>query len=89
VIYEHEETWWNDIHGKTPNSSTRAFWQSYLQRHLVAKQEELAKEIMNLALEASLFILLRDFFNIQQNLSTWSRRLYFPSEGRHAAIFRP
>jgi hypothetical protein len=49
VIYEHVEPWWN-INGKTPDSSTTALWQSYQQSHLVAKQEELSKEIMNLAL---------------------------------------
>jgi hypothetical protein len=31
--------------GKTPDSSTRARWQYYQQGHLVAKQEELTKEI--------------------------------------------
>jgi hypothetical protein len=30
--------------GKTPDLFTRALWQSYQQNHLVAKQEELAKE---------------------------------------------
>jgi hypothetical protein len=29
--------------GKTPDSYTRAFWQSYLQSHLVASQEELGE----------------------------------------------
>jgi hypothetical protein len=29
---------------ETPDLSTRALWQSYQQSHLVAKQEELAKE---------------------------------------------
>jgi hypothetical protein len=28
---------------KTPDSSTRTLWQSYKQRHLIAKQEELEK----------------------------------------------
>jgi hypothetical protein len=31
-----------------PDSSTRALWQFCLQRHIVGKQEELAKEMMNL-----------------------------------------
>jgi hypothetical protein len=35
--------------GKTPYSSTRALWKSYYQRHLVAKQLELAKEMINFA----------------------------------------
>jgi hypothetical protein len=33
------------IQGKTPDSSTRAVWQSYQQSYLVARQEELLKEI--------------------------------------------
>jgi len=41
--------------GETPDSSTRALWKSYQQSHLVAKQEELAKEMMNLALR-SIFV---------------------------------
>jgi hypothetical protein len=36
--------------GKTADSSTRALWQSYWQSHLLAEQEELTKEMMNLAL---------------------------------------
>jgi hypothetical protein len=38
--------------GKT-DSSTRAFWQSYQQNHVTAKQEELMKEMMNLVYEIS------------------------------------
>jgi hypothetical protein len=38
--------------GETPNSSTRALWKSCQQSYLVAKQEELAKKIMNLALQS-------------------------------------
>jgi hypothetical protein len=47
--------------GKTPDSSTRVYWQSYQQNRLVSKQEELSKEMMNLAYEVSLFNLRRDF----------------------------
>jgi hypothetical protein len=36
--------------GKTPDSSTRALWQSYQQSHLVANQEDVVKEMMDLAL---------------------------------------
>jgi hypothetical protein len=35
--------------GETPDSSTTALWKPYQQCHLVAKKEELVKEIMNLA----------------------------------------
>jgi hypothetical protein len=35
---------------KPPNSSTTALWKSYQQNHLVAKQQELVKEIINFAI---------------------------------------
>jgi hypothetical protein len=51
VIYEHGKPWWNDIdRRKTPDLSTRALEHSYEQSHLVAKQEELVKEMMNVAI---------------------------------------
>jgi hypothetical protein len=31
VIYEHEEPWWNDINGGTPDLFARALWQSCQQ----------------------------------------------------------
>jgi hypothetical protein len=62
VTYEHREPWWNDIDNGKYDSSTWGPWQSYKHEHLVAKQEELAKEIMNLAFEVSLSILRSDFF---------------------------
>jgi hypothetical protein len=37
--------------GKTPDLSSRAFWQTYHQCHLAAKQEDLVKEVMNFALQ--------------------------------------
>jgi hypothetical protein len=43
---------------ETPDLFTRAFWQSYRQRDLVAKQDELAKEMMNFALQSIFFFLL-------------------------------
>jgi hypothetical protein len=50
VIYERSKSWWNDIDsGESSDSSTRALWKSYQQRYPVVKQEEMAKEIMNLA----------------------------------------
>jgi hypothetical protein len=38
--------------GKAHDSSTRALWQSLQKTHLVAKQEELMKEIIRLALQS-------------------------------------
>jgi hypothetical protein len=51
-LYKHGDPWWND-RGKASDSSTTAIWQSYQQSHLVAKQEDLAKEIMNLAIQST------------------------------------
>jgi hypothetical protein len=61
TIHEHGEPWWIDIDRKTPESSTRPFWQSYQQSYLVAKQEGLAKKIMNFALRSISFTFLRFF----------------------------
>jgi hypothetical protein len=51
-----------------------------------SKSGELAKKMINLANEISLSY-LEGFFNVPQNLTTWSRRLYFPSQGRRATDF--
>jgi hypothetical protein len=40
---------------KAPDSSTRPIWKSYQQSYPVAKQEELAKEIMTLAIRSIFF----------------------------------
>jgi hypothetical protein len=45
----NKDSWWNDLDRKTPDSSTTAPCQSYLQSHLEADQEELAKEMANFA----------------------------------------
>jgi hypothetical protein len=55
--------------GKTPDLFTRALRQSYQQNHLVAKQEELAKERWILLYKVSLLYSKR-FFIMTQNL-TW------------------
>jgi hypothetical protein len=47
--------------GETPDSSTRALWQSYKQCHLIAKQEKLGKKTTNFALLSISFILRRVF----------------------------
>jgi hypothetical protein len=46
--------------GETPDSSTTALWQSYQQSYLVI-QEELEKEIMNLALRSIFVNRSKDF----------------------------
>jgi hypothetical protein len=57
--------------GQNSKSSTTALWQSYQQCHLVAKQEELAKQIINFALKVPLSY-SAGFFNMQQHLTTWA-----------------
>jgi hypothetical protein len=83
VIHEHGEPWWCDIgRGKLLIRSPELSGNP-TSSHLVAKQEELAKEMMNLAYETSLSY-FEGFFNMSL---TWGLRLYFHSEGRHAADF--
>jgi hypothetical protein len=50
--------------GESPVSSARALWQSYQQSHVVAKQEELAMEMINLALQSMFVHTLKEYFNI-------------------------
>jgi hypothetical protein len=56
VIYEHGEPRWNYIDRRNPLIRPPELWQSYQQSRLVAKLEELAKEI-NFALGSISFIL--------------------------------
>jgi hypothetical protein len=42
--------------------------------------------IINFALR-NVFFYFEGLFNMMQNLSTWGRRLYLPSEGRRDADF--
>jgi hypothetical protein len=55
----HGEMIWTE---KTPDSSTRALWQTFHQSHLVANQAELAKET-NFASEVFILYFER-FFNM-------------------------
>jgi hypothetical protein len=56
IVHLPDDTWaWRDLtecyrQGKTPDLSIRVLWQSYQNSHPVVKQEELGKEIMNIAL---------------------------------------
>jgi hypothetical protein len=43
--------------GKTPDSSTRALWEFYQRSHLVANQDELAREMMNLNLALRIIVI--------------------------------
>jgi hypothetical protein len=64
--------------------STRALWQSYQQRHLVAKQEQLGEGNYDWPYKISLFI-LEGIFNMPYNCTAWGWQLSF--EGRCAADF--
>jgi hypothetical protein len=60
VIRKHWEPWWNDIDMETPESYNRDLLQSYQQSHLVVKQEELAKGIMNFTLRSIFLHISKD-----------------------------
>jgi hypothetical protein len=61
------------------------FANPYQQSHLVARQEELQKEMMHFAFVP--FSYFEGIFKMLLKLTTWGRRLYFPSEGRRTADF--
>jgi hypothetical protein len=54
VIYEHGESWWNDT-DREKSSFDHQRPLEILTSHLVAKQEELAKKIINFAFAKYLF----------------------------------
>jgi hypothetical protein len=68
VIYEHGEPWWNHIYRGKLLILSPELWQCYQLGHLVAKQEELAKEIVALAYEIYLSY-FEGFFNMPENLT--------------------
>jgi hypothetical protein len=70
---------------KTPDSSTRAIWQSY-QQSPTSKQEKWEKEMIQLALR-SIFVHTSQVVYVPYNLTTRDFRLYFSSVGRCAANF--
>jgi hypothetical protein len=63
VIREHGGPWrwWNQL-GKTPDSSTRALWQSYQQRHLGVRRRN-ARRSWKFALSVS--DIWQQIFNMQ------------------------
>jgi hypothetical protein len=54
-MYDHGEPWWNDIDQAKLLIRSTELWQFYQQNstssYLVAKQVDLARETMNLALQ--------------------------------------
>jgi hypothetical protein len=59
--------------------SKRALWQRPAGRNLATKSVNFCGR--------SISVMLRRNFYIPHNLTTWGRRLYFPSEGRPATDF--
>jgi hypothetical protein len=83
VIYEHGELWLNNINKEKLLIRLQEPSGNHTNSHLVAKQDELAKEIINLALQSISFIVLGVLYHAIKT-STWGKQLYCPSEGRHA-----
>jgi hypothetical protein len=51
-LHEHREPWWNNIDRGKPPIRPPKLSGNPASSHLVAKQEELAKEIINFALQS-------------------------------------
>jgi hypothetical protein len=83
VIYEHGEPWLNKVNKEKLLIRLPEPSGNHTSSHLVAKQEELAKEIINFALQSISFIILGVLYHAIKT-STWGQQLYCPSEGRHA-----
>jgi hypothetical protein len=62
VIYVYGELWWNDIYGGTPDSSSDLSGNLF-SSHLVAKQEEMAQEMIKFSLR-SISLILEGLFNM-------------------------
>jgi hypothetical protein len=63
VIYEHGEPWWNDIEREKLLIHPPELSGNPTSSHLVAKQEILAKEMMDLGLRC-IFSYFAGFFNM-------------------------
>jgi len=74
--------------GKTPDSSTRTNWQSYKQSHLVAKQEELAREVMNLAAQSIFLYTSKGFLTCRKILRHGTDGFIYPPKARSADFYR-
>jgi hypothetical protein len=57
--------------GKTPDSSTRALWQSYQQSQLVSKQEELDERNDEFGLTKYVCLYFEGILNMLFILTTW------------------
>jgi hypothetical protein len=84
VIYEHWEPWCNDVDRVKLLIRPPELSGNPTSNHLVAKQVELVKNMMNLPLQ-SIFGRTSKGYLTCRNI--YDMRLYCPSEGRRAADF--
>jgi hypothetical protein len=72
---------------KTPDSSTRALWLSYYESRLIAKQEELEKE-MNFALR-NIFSYFEGFFNMPKIVHMVTPPLFLLRRKEYCEVLSP
>jgi hypothetical protein len=75
VIYEHGEPWRNDADKGKLTILPPELSGKPANSHIVEKQKGLASK--NALRSISI---IEEFFGMQENLPTWGRRLYVPSE---------
>jgi hypothetical protein len=80
VIYEHREPWWNDIDRVKLLIRPPELSGNPTSNHLVANQEERAKETFGLT--KHLYSYFKGICNMPENLTTWTLRLNFPCKER-------
>jgi hypothetical protein len=82
---EHGEPWWNYIVRRKLLISHQSSLIILPAEISSSKSEGTGKGNDEFGLTNYLCSYFEGIFNILQNLATWNRRLYFPSEGRCAA----
>jgi hypothetical protein len=86
MIYEYVEPWWNDI-GRVKLLTRPPEHSGNPAAELPSsKAGGTGRKKINLV-SRNIFVHTSKGFFVTQNLRTWSRRLYFPSERRYAADF--
>jgi hypothetical protein len=89
MMCEHGEPWWNDTDRVKLQFRSPELSGNPASSHLVASRRNLAKEIMNLALEAFLFILRSDFFTCRKVLRHGADGFTSPSMDGATDFYRP
>jgi hypothetical protein len=87
VIHERRELWWNDIAAEKLLFRPPELSGNPTSSHLVAKQEDLGEENDEFGLMEYLCAYFEGIFNMQKNLPSSGRRLYFPDEEGVLQIF--